>query len=222
MIFHRARREEPNLPNLPSLVSLAKVPPTSYVEVTEYLRRVHQVLSCTCACTSTSSYLTLPNLQVSYIPTYLPTVCRNHLSRESFIHPLTYSLPPSLPSSLPLAGLVYVCVCTCASVRPCISVYLSVYIRVSVRVHTTYIQYPQKVHIKDTYQRYMYTCVLGYVVVSYFKNNICRSDRHKKTTRRTSVHPPCLSQLHSVNLCASQSKISLSNWCPKTTVCLAR
>lgn len=127
-----------------------------------YLRRVHQVLSCTCTCTSTrtSLYLTLPNLQSSYTPTYLPTVCRNHLSRESFIHSFIHSLP----SSLPVAGLVYVCVCTYVSVRPCISAYLSVYLSVYVRIssvcmyiHTiplhTHKKYISKVHIKDTCTR---------------------------------------------------------------------
>lgn len=108
---------------------------------------------------------------------YLPTVCRNQQEiNHSFIHSST----PSLPPSLPIAGLVYVCICTYVSVRPCISVYIRVSVRVHVHTYIPYIQYPQKVHIKDTYQRYMYTCVLGYVVVSYFKNNICRSDRHKK------------------------------------------
>lgn len=148
----------------------------------------------------------------------MPTYCMQELPQQGVIHSFIYSLPPSLPPGCRLG--IYVCVCTCASVRPvcpCISVYLSAYLSVCMYIHT-YIHtlaYPQKVHIKDTYQRYMYTCVLGYVVVSYFKNNICRSDRHKKTTRRTSVHPPCLSQLHSVNLCASQSKISLSNLAPE-------
>lgn len=139
---------------------------------------------------------------------------------HSFIHLLTPFLPPGCRLGIYVPD-VYIC--TCAPVRPCISVYLSAYLSVCMYIHTySTLAYPQKVHIKDTYRRYMYTCVLGYVVVSYFKNNICRSDRHKKTTRRTSVHPPCLSQLHSVNLCASQSKFSLSIWRPKTTVCLAR
>lgn len=142
---------------------------------------------------------------------------------HSFIHSLTSSLSPGCRLGIYVPD-VYIC--TCASMRPCISVYLSAYLSVCMYIHTiplhTHKRYISKIRIKDTYQRYIYTCVLGYVVVSYFKNNICRSDRHKKTTRRTSVHPPCLSQLHSVNLCARQSKISFSNWCPKTTVCLAR
>lgn len=150
--------------------------PPIQCRVTEYLRRVHQVLSCICTCTCTSSYLTLPNLQSSYIP-YLPTVCRNHLSRESFIHSHTSSLPPSRLPAWYICLYLYLCV------------YASVYLRVCPRIcpcACTYIHTyntlanPQKIHIKDTYQRYMYTCVLGYVVVSYFKNNICRSDRHKK------------------------------------------
>lgn len=164
-------------------------------------------------------YLTLPNLQVSYIPTY----CMQEPPQQRIIHSSIHSLP----SSLPVAGLVYMSVCV--PVRPCISVYVRVSVRVSVRVHVhTYntLAYPQKAHIKryiskDTYQRYMYTCVLGYVVVSYFKNIF--ADPIDTKNHPTNVRAPALSFTTSLGefLCASQSKISLSNWRPKTTVCLA-
>lgn len=167
-------------------------------------------------------YLTLPNLQSSYIPTY----CMQEPPQQGIIHSFIHSSTPSLPPSRLPAWYICLYLYLCVRLPPCMSVYLSAYLSVCMYIHT-YIHVPLHTHKRyiskvGTYQRYMYTCVLGYVVVSYFKNNICRSDRHKKTTRRTSVHPPCLSQLHSVNLCASQSKISLSNWRPKTTVCLAR
>lgn len=126
---------------------------------------------------------TLPYLIYSLL-IYLPTVCRNHLSREPFIHSFIHPLPPSLPPGCRLG--IYVCICTYVSVRPCISVYLSV----CMYIHT-YIQYPQKVHIKGTYQRYMYTCVLGYVVVSYFKNIF--ADPIDTKNHPTNVRAPALS-----------------------------
>lgn len=140
---------------------------------------------------------TLPNLQVSYIPTYLLYAGTTSAGNHSFIQSST----PSLPSSLPVAGLVYVCVCTCASMRPCISVYLSV----CMYIHTyNTLAYPQKVHIKGTNQRYIskihvhvYLGVCGCFFVFLKIYLPIRSTQ--KTTRRTSVHPPCLSQLHSVN-----------------------
>lgn len=147
-------------------------------------------------------YLTLPNLQVSYIPTYLLYAGTTSAGNNSFVHLLT--------PSLPVAGLVYMSVCVpvrlCVRVSPCIC-----------PCACTYIQYPQKIHIKDTCTRVSWGMWLFLILKTYLP---IRSTQ--KTTRRTSVHPPCLSQLHSVNLCASQSKISLSNWRPKTTVCLAR
>lgn len=137
---------------------------------------------------------------------------------HSFIHSST----PSLPSSRLPAWYVYMSVSVpvrlCVRLRPCISVYVRVSVRVHVHTNSTH-AYPQKVHIKDTCTRVSWGMWLFLILKI---SGICRSDRHKKTTRRTSVHPPCLSQLHSVNLCASQSKISLSIWRPKTTVCLAR
>lgn len=159
---------------------------------------------------------TLPHLIYRFL-IYLPTVCRNHLSRESFIHSST----PSLPSSLPVAGLVYMyvsvrpCVRVCPCICLCISVYLSVYLSVCM-----YIQYPC-IPTKGTYQRYMYTCVLGYVVVSYFKNIF--ADPIDTKNHPTNVRVPALSFTTSLGeFMCKQSKISLSNWCPKTTVCLAR
>lgn len=139
-------------------------------------------------------YLTLPNLQVSYIPTYsMQEPAENH----SFIHPL----PPFLPPGCRLGMYVCVCTCTCVSVRPCISVYLSV----CMYIHTyNTLAYPQKVHIKGTNQRYIskihvhvYLGVCGCFFVFLKIYLPIRSTQ--KTTRRTSVHPPCLSQLHSVN-----------------------
>lgn len=129
------------------------------------------MLSCTC----TSSYLTLPYLIYSllkYLPTYLmQEPAGNHSFIHSFIH------------SLPVAGLVYMSVSVpvrpFASVRPCISVYLSV----CIYIHT--------VPTKGTYQRYMYTCVLGYVVVSYFKNIF--ADPIDTKNHPTNVRAPALS-----------------------------
>lgn len=185
--------------------------------MTEYLRRVHQVLSCTytCTCTSTctSSYLTLPNLQSSYIP-YLPT-CMQEPPQQGIIHSFIYSSTPSLPPSWLPAW--YICISVCVPVRLCVRVSPCICPRICPCACTyihTYPCIPTKGTIAGTYQRYMYTCVLGYVVVSYFKNNICRSDRHKKTTRRTSVHPPCLSQLHSVNFYVQAKQISLFKLVP--------
>lgn len=145
---------------------------------------------------------TLPNLQVSYIPTctYLlyagTTSAGNHLFIHSFIHSSTPFLPPS---RLP-AWYICIYVCTCASIRPCISVYLSV----CMYIHTTYstLAYPQKVHIKDTYQRYISkihikdTCTrVSWGMWLFLILKIYLPIRStQKTTRRTSVHPPCLSQ----------------------------
>lgn len=124
-----------------------------------------------------------------YLPTYLlyagTTSAGNHL----FIHSFIQSSTPSLPSSLPVVGLVYMYICMY------LCVYASVYLRVSVRVHvhtySTHKRYISKVHIKDTYQRYMYTCILGYVVVSYFKNIF--ADPIDTKNHPTNVRAPALS-----------------------------
>lgn len=162
---------------------------------------------------------TLPYLIYRFL-IYLPTVCRNHFSRESFIHSLTYSLPSSLPPGCRLGICLYLYLCVCASVY--LSVYLSAYLSVCMYIHTvplhTHKRYISKIHIKDTCTRVSWGMWLFLILKIIFADPIDT----KKPPGRTSVHPPCLSQLHSVNLCASQSKISLSNWRPKTTVCLAR
>lgn len=106
---------------------------------------------------------------------HVPTYCMQEPPQQgiiySSIHPSTPSLPPSrLPAwymsvSVPVRLYVRVspCICPCAC---------------------TYIQYPQKVHIKGTYQRYIskihvHVC-LGVCGCFLFKKYICRSDRHKK------------------------------------------
>lgn len=142
---------------------------------------------------------TLPNLQVSYIPTYLLYAGTTSAGNHSFIHSSTPSLPPS---RLP-AWYICLCVYLCVRVSPCMSVYLSVYLSVCMYIHTiplhthkrhiskdTY----QKIHIKDTCTRVSWGMWLFLILKIYLP---IRSTQ--KTTRRTSVHPPCLSQLHSVN-----------------------
>lgn len=90
---------------------------------------------------------------------YLPTYLMQEPPQQGITHSSTPSLPPSrLPAW-------YISLCMYVSVRPCISVYLSAYLSVCMYIHT----YPC-IPTKGTYQRYMHTCVLGYVVVSYFKN----------------------------------------------------
>lgn len=84
---------------------------------------------------------TLPNLQVSHIPTYLPTGMQEP-PQQGIIHSST----PSLPSSRLPAWYICMYLSVCASV----------YVRVSPCIcpcACTYIQYPQKVHIKDTCTR---------------------------------------------------------------------
>lgn len=167
-------------------------------------------------------YLTY--LSTVFLYTYLLYAGTTSAGNHSFIHSFIHSLPPSLP----VAGLVYVCVCTCASIRPCISVYLSV----CMYIHTTYstLAYPQKVHIKDTYQRYISkihikdTCPrVSWGMWLFLILKIYLPIRStQKTTRRTSVHPPCLSQTSLGEFYVqAKAKFPFSNWRPKTTVCLA-
>lgn len=137
-----------------------------------------------------TEYLTLPNLQVSYIPTCMyagTTSAGNH----SFIHPLPPFLPPSrLPAW-------YMSVCVAVPVRP----FASVYVRVSVRVHVhTYIQYPciptkgtcqryiSKVHIKDTCTRVSWGMWLFFCL---FKNIF--ADPIDTKNHPTNVRAPALS-----------------------------
>lgn len=148
--------------------------------------------------------------------------------QQGIIHSFIHSLPSSLPPSRLPAWYICLYLYLCVRLRPCISVYLSAYLSVCMYIHTySTLAYPQKVHIKryiskihikDTCTRVSWGMWLFLILKIIFADPIDT----KKPPGRTSVHPPCLSQLHSVNLCASQSKISLSNWCPKTTVCLAR
>lgn len=145
---------------------------------------------------------TLPYLIYSLL-IYLPTYCMQEpAENHSFIHFLTPSLPPGCRLGI------------------CLYLYLSAYLSVCMYIHTiplhTHKRYISKIHIKDTCTRVSWGMWLFLILKTYLP---IRSTQ--KTTRRTSVHPPRLSQLHSVNLCANQSKISLSNWRPKTTVCLA-
>lgn len=133
---------------------------------------------------------------------YLPIYRMQEPPQQGIIHSFIHSLPPSLPPSrLPTW---YICLypypCVCASV--CLSVYLSVYLRVSVRVsvrvhvhtYSTHKRYISKIHIKDTCTRVSWGMWLFLILKIYLP---IRSTQ--KTTRQTSVHPPCLSQLHSVN-----------------------
>lgn len=160
---------------------------------------------------------TLPNLQVSHIPTYLPTVCRNHLSRESFIHSFIHPLPSSLPSGCRLSICLYLYLC----------VYTSVYLRVSVRVHVHTYSTHKRYISKDTYQRYIskihvHVC-LGVCGCFFVFLKIYLPIRSTQKNHPTNVRAPALSFTNFTRwiLCASQSKFSLSNWRPKTTVCLA-
>lgn len=100
---------------------------------------------------------TLPYLIYSLL-IYLPTVCRNHLSRESFIHSFIYSLPPFLPPfRLPAWYIylyLYLCVrCVRVSVRvyPCICPCACTYLH-TLPLHT-HKRYISQVHIKDTCTR---------------------------------------------------------------------
>lgn len=132
---------------------------------------------------------------------------------------IIHSSTPSLPPSLPVAGLVYVCICTCASMRPCVRV--SVRVSVRMHVHTyihTYIQYPQKIHIKDTCTRVSWGMWLFLILKIIFADPIDTKNHP------TNVRAPALSFTTSLGefMCKPmESKISLSNWRPKTTVCLA-
>lgn len=149
------------------------------------------MLSCTCICTSTSSYLTLPNLQVSYIPTYC---LQEPPQQESFIHSFTYSLPPFLPPGCRLGICLCLYLCVCASVRPCASVYLRVSVRVSVRVHVhTYIhtysthkKYISKIHIKDTCTRVSWGMWLFLILKMIFADPI---DTKKPPDERPCTRP---------------------------------
>lgn len=127
---------------------------------------------------------TLPYLIYRFL-IYLPTYCMQEPPQQGIIHPL----PPFLPPGCRLSIYLYLCVCASVCVR--------VSVRVSVRVHT-YIHtlaYPQKVH---RYQRYIskihvHVCLGGMWLFLILKIYLpIRSTQ--KTTRRTSVHPPCLSQ----------------------------
>lgn len=167
MIFHRARREGPNLPNLPNLPSLAYL---SLLCTSNLLCRV-------------TEYLTLPNLQSSYIPTYLLYA---GTSRKSIIQSSTPSLPSSLPPGCRLG--IYVCVCTYVSVRPCISVYLPAYLSVCMYIHTysTHKRYPQKVHIKDTCTRVSWGMWLFLILKIIFADPI---DTKKPPDERPCTRP---------------------------------
>lgn len=165
---------------------------------------------------------TLPNLQVSYIPTYLLYAGTTSAGNHSFIHSSTPSLPPSRLPAWYMS--VSVPVRPCVRVRPCISVYLSV----CMYIHTyNTLAYPQKVHIKGTNQRYISKIhvhvYLGVCGCFFVFLKIYLPIRSTQKTTRTNVRAPALSFTTSLGefLCASQSKISLSNWRPKTTVCLA-
>lgn len=106
-------------------------------------------------------------------------------SRESFIHPL----PPFLPPGCRLGIYVYMYVPVRLYVRvsPCICPCACTYIQYPQKVHIK--RYISKIHIKDTCTRVSWGMWLFLILKIYLP---IRSTQ--KTTRRTSVHPPCLSQ----------------------------
>lgn len=137
-----------------------------------------------------TEYLTLPNLQVSYIPTYRyagTTSAGNH----SFIHSFN-PLPPSLPPGCRLG--IYVCVCTCASgvsvclrLPPCMSAYLSVCMYIHTIPLHTHKRYISQVHIKDTCTRVSWGMWLFLILKIYLPI------RSTQKNHPTNVRAPALS-----------------------------
>jgi len=119
-----------------------------------------------CLCLCLYQYQLVPYLIYRFL-IYLPTYCMQEPPQQGIIHSFIHPLPPFLPPGCRLGICLYLYLCVRASVYvrvyPCICPCACTYIH-TIPLHT-HKKYISKVQIKDTYQRYMYTCILGYVVV---------------------------------------------------------